>query len=135
MSNDDPNNPLGGLDLGNLGQMFGQVVEQARSVQSQVAETQAKVKDLTVEGSSGGGLVRVVAAGDGRIQSVRIDPVAVDKRDVDMLEDLVTAAVNDAIRRSKEIVEKEMGKVAGGMDLGPLGDMIGKMGGGNPFGA
>ena len=60
---------------------------------------------------------------------------SVDKRDVDMLEDLVTAAVNDAIRRSKEIVEKEMGKVAGGMDLGPLGDMIGKMGGGNPFGA
>jgi DNA-binding YbaB/EbfC family protein len=131
---DDPKNPLEGLDLGNIGQMFGQVMEQARSVQNQVADTQEKVKDIIVEGSSGGGLVKVVAAGDGRIQSVRIDPVAVDKRDVEMLEDLVTAAVNDALRRSKELVEKEMGKVAGGMDLGPLGDMLGKMGG-NPFGS
>jgi DNA-binding YbaB/EbfC family protein len=131
---DDPKNPLEGLDLGNIGQMFGQVMEQARSVQNQVADTQEKVKDIIVEGTSGGGLVKVVAAGDGRIQSVRIDPVAVDKRDVEMLEDLVTAAVNDALRRSKELVEKEMGKVAGGMDLGPLGDMLGKMGG-NPFGS
>jgi DNA-binding YbaB/EbfC family protein len=131
---DDPKNPLEGLDLGNIGQMFGQVMEQARSVQNQVADTQEKVKEIIVEGSSGGGLVKVVAAGDGRIQSVRIDPVAVDKRDVEMLEDLVTAAVNDALRRSKELVEKEMGKVAGGMDLGPLGDMLGKMGG-NPFGS
>ncbi len=131
---DDPKNPLEGLDLGNIGQMFGQVLEQARSVQNQVADTQEKVKDIIVEGTSGGGLVKVVAAGDGRIQSVRIDPVAVDKRDVEMLEDLVTAAVNDALRRSKELVEKEMGKVAGGMDLGPLGDMLGKMGG-NPFGS
>jgi DNA-binding YbaB/EbfC family protein len=131
---DDPKNPLEGLDLGNIGQMFGQVMEQARSVQNQVADTQEKVKDIIVEGTSGGGLVKVVAPGDGRIQSVRIDPVAVDKRDVEMLEDLVTAAVNDALRRSKELVEKEMGKVAGGMDLGPLGDMLGKMGG-NPFGS
>jgi nucleoid-associated protein EbfC len=131
---DDPKNPLEGLDLGNIGQMFGQVMEQARSVQNQVADTQEKVKEIIVEGTSGGGLVKVVAAGDGRIQSVRIDPVAVDKRDVEMLEDLVTAAVNDALRRSKELVEKEMGKVAGGMDLGPLGDMLGKMGG-NPFGS
>ena len=131
----DNDNPFGGLDLGNLGQMLGNVMEQARTVQSQVADTQAKVKEITVEGSSGGGLVKVMATGDGRIKSVRIDPVAVDKRDVEMLEDLVTAAVNDAIRRSKEIVEQEMGKVAGGMNLGPLGDLLGKVGGGNPFGS
>ena len=134
MSTDDPKGPPG-LDLGSLGAMFGQVMDQARSVQSKVAETQEKVKDITVEGTSGGGLVKVVAGGDGRVVSIRIDPVAVDKRDVEMLEDLVTAAVNDALRRSKEVVEKEMGSIAGGMDLGPLGDMLGKLGGGNPFGS
>jgi DNA-binding YbaB/EbfC family protein len=135
MSSDDPTEGLAGLDLGNLGAMFGQVMEQARSVQTKVAETQERVKEITVEGTSGGGLVKVVAAGDGRIQTVRIDPICVDKRDIEMLEDLITAAVNDAIRRAKDVVEKEMGSIAGGMDLGPLGDMLGKMGGGNPFGS
>ena len=135
MSTDDPTKGPGGLDLGNLGAMFGKVMDQARSVQTRVAETQEKVKEITVEGTSGGGLVRVVASGDGRIQSIRLDPVCVDSRDVEMLEDLLTAAVNDALRRSKEVVEKEMGSIAGGMDLGPLGDMLGKMGGGNPFGS
>ena len=115
-----------GPDLGNL---FGQVMDQARSVQTRMSDIQEKVKTMTAEGSAGGGIVTALATGSGRIQSVRIEPVAVDARDIEMLEDLVTAACNDALRRAQEMVEKEMGSLTGGLDLGELGSMLGKFGG------
>ena len=114
------------LDLGNL---FGQVMDQARSVQTRMSDIQEKVKTMTAEGSAGGGIVTAQATGAGRIQSIRIEPVAVDSRDIEMLEDLVTAACNDALRRAQEMVEKEMGSLTGGLDLGGLGSMLGKFGG------
>ena len=114
------------LDLGNL---FGQVMDQARTVQTRMSDMQEKVKEMTAEGTAGGGIVTAVATGAGRIQSVRIDPVAVDPRDIEMLEDLITAACNDSLKRAQELVEKEMGSLTGGLDLGNLGSLLGKFGG------
>ena len=113
------------FDLNNL---FGQVMDQARTVQTRMTDMQQRVKEMTAEGSAGGGIVTATATGAGRIQSVRIDPVAVDPRDVEMLEDLVTAACNDSLKRAQEMVEGEMGGLTGGLDLGDLGSMLGKFG-------
>jgi len=113
------------FDLNNI---FGQVMDQARTVQSRMTDMQKRVKDMTAEGSAGGGIVTAIATGAGRIQSIRIDPVAVDPRDVEMLEDLVTAACNDSLKRAQELVETEMGGLTGGLDLGDLGAMLGKFG-------
>jgi len=124
MSNDDK--PFGGMDLNAL---FGQAMQQAQSMKGRMESMQDKVKDLEVEGTAGGGIVQVTATGAGKIRKIRIDPVAVDSRDVEMLEDLIVAAVNDALRRSSELVKKEMGDVTGGMDMGGLGDLLGKLGG------
>ena len=109
-----------------LNSVFGQVMDQARTVQSRMTDMQKRVKDMTAEGSAGGGIVTATATGAGRIQSIRIDPVAVDPRDVEMLEDLVTAACNDSLKRAQELVETEMGGLTGGLDLGDLGAMLGK---------
>ncbi len=116
----------GGMDLGSI---FGQVMEQARSVQGHVTEVQEKVKSMSVDGSAGGGLITVTATGDGRIKAIRIDPVAVDPRDIEMLEDLLVAGCNDALRRASEMVQDEMSSLGGGMDLGGLGSLLGKLGG------
>jgi DNA-binding YbaB/EbfC family protein len=113
------------LDLSSI---FGQVMDQARTVQSRMTDMQKRVKDMTAEGSAGGGIVTAVATGAGRIQSVRIDRVAVDPRDVEMLEDLIAAACNDSLKRAQEMVETEMGGLTGGLDLGDLGAMLGKFG-------
>jgi hypothetical protein len=111
-----------------ISSVFGQVMEQARTVQGRMTDMQQRVKDMTAEGTAGGGIVTAVATGAGRIQSVRIDPVAVDPRDVEMLEDLITAACNDSLKRAQELVENEMGGLTGGLDLGDLGAMLGKFG-------
>lgn len=115
-------------DPGDLQNLLGQVVEQARSVQGRMEEMQQKVREKTVEGNAGGGLVTAIATGAGRIKTIRIDPVAVDDRDVEMLEDLVVAAVNDSLRRAQELVESEIGGVTGGLDLGKLGALFGGTG-------
>ena len=118
-----------------LGALFGQVMDQAKTVQDRMSNAQERAKALTAEGSAGGGLVKVVASGDKRIQSIRIDKVAVDPRDVEMLEDLIVAGVNDALRRVGELTEQELGSATGGIDvgqaLGSLGDLFGS---GGPFG-
>ena len=80
-----------------------------------MAEAQERLASLTVEGSAGGGLVRVTASGDGAVTAEAIDPAAVDPEDLSLLEDLVTAAVADAQRRSRELQEREMGSAMGGL--------------------
>lgn len=112
-------------DKPEIGDILGQVMDQARTVQGRMSEMQARVGEKTVEGSSGGGIVTVTANGSGRIKSVRIDPVAVDQRDVEMLEDLVVAAVNDSLRRAQEMVESELGSLTGGLDLSNLAGLFG----------
>lgn len=88
-------------------------------MQAQMAKMQEELAALTVEGSAGGGMVTVSANGQGDIMSVKIDPEVLGDGDVEMLEDLVLAAVNEALRRSKDLAAEKMGKVTGG--LGSLG--------------
>ena len=98
------------------------LMKEAQRAQRQMAEVQERLAGMTVEGSSGAGMVTAVAKGDGTIASVRIDPSVVDPEDVEMLEDLVTAAVAEAQRRAKELQEQELGSVMGG--AGGLGGLF-----------
>ena len=90
-------------------------MKEAQRAQKKMAEAQERLASLTVEGNAGGGLVRVIATGDGTVTRVSIDPGAVDPTDLSLLEDLVTAAVADAQRRSRELQEAEMGGAMGGL--------------------
>lgn len=91
------------------------LMKEAQRAQRKVAEAQERLATLSIEGSAGGGLVRATATGDGRITGVKIEAGAVDTEDLSLLEDLVTAAVADALRQSKEIQEREMGSAMGGL--------------------
>jgi len=96
---------------------IGEIMKQAQKLQSQMAKIQEEMALKTIEGSAGGGMVTVVANGKQEIVSVRIDSEVVDPNDIDMLQDLVQAAVNDAIKKSQELVSSEMSKVTGGLGL------------------
>lgn len=98
------------------------LMKEAQRAQQKVNEAQERLASMTVEGSAGAGLVRAEATGDGTVTKVRIDAKVVDASDVEMLEDLVTAAVSDAQRKAKELQEKEMGAAMGGM--GGFGGML-----------
>ena len=96
---------------------IGQIAKMAQQMQTQLAQIQEELRETTLEASAGGGAVRVVITGAQEIRSVEIDPGAVDPEETEMLQDLVMAAVNDAIGRSKELERERMGSVAGGMGL------------------
>lgn len=98
------------------------LMKEAQKAQRQMAEAQDKLASMSVEGSAGGGLVTVTATGDGSVTGVKIDPSSVDPEDVELLEDLVTAAVGEAQRKAKELQESELGSAMGG--LGGLGGMF-----------
>ena len=89
------------------------LLRQAQEMQGKMARMQEELAQRTVEGTAGGGIVRVACTGRQEILSIEIDPAAVDPRDVPMLQDLITAAANDALRRSREMMEKEMGALTG----------------------
>ena len=91
------------------------LMKEAQKAQERVAEVQNKLSNLTTEGSSGGGLVTVKTTGDGNIIGVKIEPSAIDSSDIELLEDLLVAAINDAQRKSKELQEQEMGSAMGGL--------------------
>ncbi|UCF78971.1 MAG: YbaB/EbfC family nucleoid-associated protein [Candidatus Eiseniibacteriota bacterium] len=91
------------------------IMKQAQKLQEQIAKLQEELADRTVEASSGGGMVTVVANGKQEIVSVKIDPEVVSKDDVEMLEDLVLTAVNEAKRRAEEMAKDELGKLTGGI--------------------
>jgi DNA-binding YbaB/EbfC family protein len=97
-------------------------------MQADMAAAQDALAEATVEGSAGGGMVKVVVTGSGEVRSVQISPDVVDPDDVEMLEDLVLAAVGDGLRRSQEMQQESMGGVTGGLDLGGLGDLGGLLG-------
>ena len=86
-------------------------------MQSQMAQIQDELKETTLEATAGGGAVRVVITGSGEVRSIEIDPGAVDPAEVEMLQDLVLAAVNDAIGRAKELERQRMQGIAGSMGL------------------
>jgi DNA-binding YbaB/EbfC family protein len=96
---------------------IGQIAKMAQQMQAQIAQAQDELKETTLEVTAGGGAVKVVITGAQEVRSVEIDPSAVDPEEVDMLQDLVLSAVNEAIARSKELERERMGKIAGGMGL------------------
>lgn len=96
---------------------FNDLVRQAQIMQKKIAKAQEELKEKTVEASSGGGMVTVVATGAKEIKSIKIDPTVVDPADVSMLEDLVLAAVNEAMKMAGEMAEVEMSGLTGGMSI------------------
>lgn len=101
------------MGFGNMSKMMKQV----QKMQADMAKLQEELGTKTVEATSGGGVVQVTANGKQEILSIKIKPEAVDPDDVEMLEDLITAAVNEAIRKSQEMVAQEMSKITGGLKL------------------
>jgi nucleoid-associated protein EbfC len=89
----------------------------AQQMQQEMLRVQTELDSMTVDGSAGGGVVRATVTGKQELVSVTIDPSAVDPADVEMLQDLVVAAVNDALRGSRELAETKMATVTGGLRL------------------
>ncbi|MBP1765444.1 MAG: Nucleoid-associated protein [Firmicutes bacterium] len=104
--------------FGNMGNMAG-MMKKVQKLQADMAKMQEELKLRTIETSAGGGAVTVVINGDKQFQSIKIDPSAVDPEDVEMLEDLVLAAVNEAIKKVDDMMAQEMGKLTGGLNLPP----------------
>lgn len=99
------------------------MMAQVQQMQQEMAAAQEQLAQETVSASSGGGMVSVEVTGDLRVTSVRIDPEAVDPQDVEMLADMVTAAVNEALRSAQELAASRMGGATEGLDLGGLGGL------------
>jgi nucleoid-associated protein EbfC len=120
------------------------MLQQAQEMMAAQQEAQESLKEQRVEASAGGGMVKVVMTGDLRLESIAIDPDAVDPEDVEMLQDLVVASVNEAVRSAQELQERALGGAAGGPEgfdpmsaldaLGGLGGLGGPGGGGLPGG-
>lgn len=109
--------------------MLGDMMRQAQKLQAEMQKMQEEAKKKTVEASSGGGMVTVVASGAGEIVSIKIEKDVVNPEDVDMLQDLILAASNEALRRAQQMVNDEMSKLTMGLNipgLGGLGNMLGK---------
>ena len=98
-----------------------QMMQQVQKMQQDMETAQEELKHETVEASAGGGMVTVRITGDLQVQSVKIDPAAVDPEDVEMLSDMVLAAVNEALRLAQELAAGKLGATTGGLDLGALG--------------
>jgi len=99
--------------MGNMGSMMKQV----QKMQQEMARLQGELEEKTVESSAGGGVVAVVATGKKELKSISIKPEAVDPDDVEMLEDLILAAVNEALRKAEQMVAEEMSKITGGLNI------------------
>jgi DNA-binding YbaB/EbfC family protein len=92
-----------------------QLMKQAQKMQQQMAEAQAELAEAELTGTAGGGLVTVTVSGSGEVKAVKIDPKAVDPDDVETLEDLVLAALHNAAEEARQLTERKLGPVAGGM--------------------
>ncbi|MGA0235553.1 MAG: YbaB/EbfC family nucleoid-associated protein [Alphaproteobacteria bacterium] len=98
---------------------LGNMMKQAQAMQAKMAEAQAKLEQMTVEGASGGGMVKVVLSGKGEMKGLTIDPNLIDPEDAEVLEDLIIAAHNDAKAKSEAMMAEEMKAVTGGLQLPP----------------
>ena len=96
---------------------MGNMMKQAQKLQSKMLKLQEEMAEKTVEASSGGGMVKVVANGRHQILSIQIEKEVVDPEDLEMLQDLILAAVNEALLKSQEMVSGEMSKLTGGMNI------------------
>src|SRR3979411_1932194 len=104
-----------------------QLLKQAQKMQQEMLAAQESLKDEVVEASAGGGMVTVKISGDLEIKSITIDPQAVDPEDIELLQDMILAAVNEALRSAQELASAKLGGIAGG-----LGGLGGGLGGGLP---
>jgi DNA-binding YbaB/EbfC family protein len=96
---------------------MGNMMKQAQKLQARMIKLQEELGQRTVSTSSGGGMIRVVANGKQQIVSIEIEKEVVDPNDVEMLQDLVLAAVNEALTKAQEMVSQEMGKLTGGLNI------------------
>jgi hypothetical protein len=99
--------------------MISNLMKQAQQMQERVKKLQEEAAGKTVDASAGGGMVTVVANGRQEVVSIKIDPSVVDPKDIEMLQDLVTAAVNEALRKSQDLMKQEMARLTAGMGLPP----------------
>nr|WP_092074473.1 YbaB/EbfC family nucleoid-associated protein [Dendrosporobacter quercicolus]NSL49648.1 YbaB/EbfC family nucleoid-associated protein [Dendrosporobacter quercicolus DSM 1736]SDM96764.1 hypothetical protein SAMN04488502_109123 [Dendrosporobacter quercicolus] len=104
--------------FGNMGNMAG-MMKKVQKLQADMAKLQEELKARTLEVSAGGGAVKVVITGEKQIKSLKIEPSAVDPEDVEMLEDLIAAAINEAVKKVDDMMAQEMGKLTGGLNLPP----------------
>lgn len=93
------------------------MMKQAQQLQKKMMKTQAELAKKTIEASAGGGMVKVVANGGQKIESIVVEKEVVDPEDIEMLQDLILAAVNDALNKSQEMVSSEMNKLTGGLNI------------------
>ena len=100
---------------------FGNIMKEAQKLQAQMAAMQEEVAKKKVDATAGGGMVTVEANGKQELTAIKIDPEVVSKDDVQMLEDLVLAAANEALRKSRDLVQQELGKLTGGLKIPGLG--------------
>lgn len=98
---------------------IGQIMKQAQQMQTKMAELQEQLAELEVSGSAGGGMVQVTMSGKGELRGVKIDPSLADPNDIEVLEDLIMAAANDAKAKVEARVQEEMQKLTGGLQLPP----------------
>jgi DNA-binding YbaB/EbfC family protein len=103
--------------------MLGNIMKEAQKLQAEMARMQEEAKQKTVEATAGGGMVTVVANGGGEVMSIKIERDVVDPDDIEMLQDLIMAATNEALRRAQEMVNTEMSKLTGGLQLPGLGGL------------
>lgn len=103
--------------------MLGDIMREAQRMQSEMQRMQEEAKKKIVEAAAGGGMVTVAANGAGEIVSVKIEKDVVNPDDVEMLQDLILAAANEAIRRAQEMVSEEMSKLTGGLQIPGLGSL------------
>jgi DNA-binding YbaB/EbfC family protein len=101
-----------------MGQQF-KMLKQLQQMQARMSKIQEELGEKTVTGTAGGGMVTVVASGHQKVLSVTVKPEVVDPGDVDMLQDLILAAVNDALDKARELAAKELGSMTGGLGLPP----------------
>jgi DNA-binding YbaB/EbfC family protein len=96
---------------------MGNIMKQAQMMQKRMAQMQQELEERRIEASAGGGMVTAVVSGKQQLISLTIDPKAVDPNDVEMLQDLVVAAVSEALKQSQKLAQEEMGKITGGMNI------------------
>ncbi|MCR8658918.1 YbaB/EbfC family nucleoid-associated protein [Paenibacillus endoradicis] len=96
---------------------MNQMMKQVKKMQAQMLKAQEELEGKTVEGSAGGGVVTVTISGHKKLLNISISPEAVDPEDIEMLQDLVVTAVNDALTKAEELANQDMGKYTGGMKI------------------
>lgn len=107
----------GGYPMGG-GMNMQQMMMKAQKMQQEIQKKQQELYETEFTATAGGGMVTVTVLGDKTVQSIKIDPACVDPDDIEMLEDLIIAGVNAAIKEANDTVEREMGRITGGMNLG-----------------